>query len=107
MLRIRLRRVGAKKHPSYRIVVADSRFPRNGIYVMPELQMTFDNETNEDSFWFAPEIGKVFPPSQPDGASFVVYAKPGYGINNERLSFEREWSFEIGVRWMWNQFPLF
>lgn len=30
MLRIRLRRVGAKKAPSYRIVVADSRSPRNG-----------------------------------------------------------------------------
>ena len=33
MLRIRLRRVGAKKHPSYRIVVADSRAPRDGSYV--------------------------------------------------------------------------
>ena len=33
MLRIRLRRVGAKKHPSYRIVVADSRSPRNGTFV--------------------------------------------------------------------------
>ncbi len=33
MLRIRLRRVGAKKHPSYRIVVADVRSPRNGSFV--------------------------------------------------------------------------
>ena len=33
MLRIRLRRVGAKKHPSYRIVVADSRSPRDGAFV--------------------------------------------------------------------------
>lgn len=33
MLRIRLRRVGAKKQPSYRIVVADSRSPRNGAFV--------------------------------------------------------------------------
>ncbi len=30
MLRIRLRRVGAKKRPSYRIVVADSKAPRDG-----------------------------------------------------------------------------
>ena len=30
MVRIRLRRVGAKKQPSYRIVVADSRAPRDG-----------------------------------------------------------------------------
>ena len=33
MLRIRLRRVGAKKQPSYRIVVADSRSPRDGRFV--------------------------------------------------------------------------
>ncbi len=30
MLRIRLRRVGAKHRPSYRLVVADSRAPRDG-----------------------------------------------------------------------------
>ena len=33
MLRIRLRRVGAKKQPSYRIVVADSRAARDGAIV--------------------------------------------------------------------------
>ena len=33
MLRIRLRRVGKKGRPSYRIVVADSRAPRDGAYV--------------------------------------------------------------------------
>ena len=32
-VRIRLRRVGRKKQPSYRIVVADSRKPRGGEYV--------------------------------------------------------------------------
>ena len=30
MVKIRLRRVGAKKAPYYRIVVADSRSPRDG-----------------------------------------------------------------------------
>lgn len=30
MVKIRLRRMGAKKAPYYRIVVADSRSPRNG-----------------------------------------------------------------------------
>ena len=29
-VKIRLRRMGAKKAPFYRIVVADSRFPRDG-----------------------------------------------------------------------------
>ncbi len=33
MLRIRLRRVGKKKQPSYRIVVADVRSPRDGNFV--------------------------------------------------------------------------
>ena len=33
MLKIRLRRMGAKKAPFYRIVVADSRSPRDGDFV--------------------------------------------------------------------------
>ena len=33
MLRMRLRRVGAKHQPSYRIVVADSRAARDGAFV--------------------------------------------------------------------------
>src|SRR6476646_9831544 len=33
MLKIRLRRVGAKFQPSYRVVVADSRAPRDGAFV--------------------------------------------------------------------------
>lgn len=33
MLKIRLRRVGAKKKPSYRLVVADIRSPRDGAFI--------------------------------------------------------------------------
>lgn len=33
MVKIRLRRVGAKKAPLYRVVVADSRFPRDGRFI--------------------------------------------------------------------------
>ncbi|MCH9009231.1 MAG: 30S ribosomal protein S16 [Chloroflexi bacterium] len=33
MLRIRLRRTGAKNQPSYRVVVADSRAARDGAFV--------------------------------------------------------------------------
>lgn len=32
-VRIRLRRVGAKKKPQYRLVVADSRSPRDGKFI--------------------------------------------------------------------------
>lgn len=31
--RIRLKRIGAKKNPAYRIVVADSRSPRDGRFI--------------------------------------------------------------------------
>ena len=33
MVKIRFRRVGKKKQPSYRIVVADSRSPRDGRFI--------------------------------------------------------------------------
>lgn len=33
MVKIRLRRIGAKKSPFYRIVVADSRYPRDGRFI--------------------------------------------------------------------------
>ena len=32
-VKIRLRRMGAKKAPHYRIVVADSRYPRDGRFI--------------------------------------------------------------------------
>ena len=33
MVKIRLKRIGAKKKPFYRIIVADSRAPRDGKYI--------------------------------------------------------------------------
>ena len=33
MVKIRLRRMGAKKAPFYRIVVADERYPRDGRFI--------------------------------------------------------------------------
>ncbi len=33
MVKIRLRRMGAKKQPTYRFVVADSRSPRDGRFI--------------------------------------------------------------------------
>ena len=53
MLKIRLRRMGAKKAPFYRIVVADSRSPRDGSFVEEigyynplsnPVELTVDNE---------------------------------------------------------------
>ena len=33
VIKLRLRRMGAKKRPSYRIVAADSRSPRDGAFI--------------------------------------------------------------------------
>ncbi len=43
-VKIRLTRVGAKKQPYYRIVVADSRFPRDGRFI--EKVGTYDPKTD-------------------------------------------------------------
>ena len=32
-VKIRLRRMGSKKNPYYRVIVADSRAPRNGRFI--------------------------------------------------------------------------
>ena len=44
MVKIRLRRMGAKKNPYYRIVVADSHFPRDGRFI--EEIGTYDPSAN-------------------------------------------------------------
>ena len=44
MVKIRLRRMGAKKAPFYRVVVADSRSPRDGRFI--EEIGTYDPLTN-------------------------------------------------------------
>ena len=43
-VRIRLKRMGAKKRPFYRIVVADSRSPRDGRFIE---EIGFYNPTTE------------------------------------------------------------
>ena len=47
MVKIRLRRLGAKKAPFYRIVVADSRYPRDGRFI--EEIGTYDPTTDPSS----------------------------------------------------------
>lgn len=45
-VKIRLRRMGAKKAPFYRIVVADSRYPRDGRFIE---EMGYYDPTKEPS----------------------------------------------------------
>jgi small subunit ribosomal protein S16 len=44
VLRIRLRRIGKKKQPQYRLVIADSRAPRDGAFL--ETVGTYNPLTN-------------------------------------------------------------
>jgi len=48
MVRIRLRRQGARNQPSYRIVVADSRAPRDGRFI--EILGFYNPRTNPPTF---------------------------------------------------------
>ena len=47
-VKIRLKRMGAKKAPFYRVVVADSRFPRDGRFI--EEIGTYNPLTKEKEF---------------------------------------------------------
>ena len=55
-VKIRLRRLGAKKAPFYRVVVADSRYPRDGRFI--EEIGTYDPNTNPSTFKIDEELAK-------------------------------------------------
>jgi small subunit ribosomal protein S16 len=48
VLKIRLRRMGAKKKPSYRVVVAESTAPRDGVYI--EMLGVYNPRTEPSTF---------------------------------------------------------
>ena len=55
-VKIRLRRMGQKKNPIYRIIVADSRSPRNGRCI--EEIGTYNPNTNPSEFKIDEELAK-------------------------------------------------
>ena len=56
MVKIRLKRMGQKKAPYYRIVVADSRSPRDGRFI--EEIGTFDPNTDPSTYKVNEELAK-------------------------------------------------
>ncbi|AKG53428.1 30S ribosomal protein S16 [Dehalogenimonas sp. WBC-2] len=56
MLKIKLRRMGAPKKPSYRIVVADSHTSRNGAFI--EIIGHYDPMTNPETVKIEAEKAK-------------------------------------------------
>ncbi len=67
-------------------------FDLSGLYLLPEMQPVYDFKEDDFSFWFAPEFGKIL------REGTIVYAKPGWGIDNSEDS-DREFTFEIGFRY--------
>ena len=68
MVRIRLRRIGAKGHPFYRVVVADQRTARNGAFI--EQIGTYDPMTDPPTITMDEEkvvkwLGNGAQPSEP------------------------------------------
>ena len=57
-VKIRLRRIGAKKHPFYRLVVADTRSPRDGKFI--EILGTYDPMTDPVKLTIDQEKVKVW-----------------------------------------------
>ena len=55
-VKIRLRRMGQKKNPIYRIIVADSRSPRNGRFI--EEIGTYNPNTDHSEFKIDEELAK-------------------------------------------------
>ena len=55
-VKIRLRRMGQKKNPIYRIIVADSRSPRNGRFI--EEIGTYNPNINPSEFKVDEELAK-------------------------------------------------
>ena len=50
-VRMRLTRVGSKKNPIYRVVVADSRSPRDGKFI--EIVGRYNPQTDPSTIFFA------------------------------------------------------
>ena len=85
MVRIRLRRIGAKKAPSYRIVVADKESPRDGRFL--EIIGQYNPRTNPETvivdesralYWL--KVG-----AQPTESVAQLFAKRGTLGRFERL----------------------
>ena len=85
MVRIRLRRMGSKKQPTYRIVVADKESPRDGAFI--EVIGTYNPRTQPESvsvqedralYWM--KVG-----AQPSESVVQLFRKTGTNARYERL----------------------
>ena len=91
MVRIRLRRVGKRKQPVYRVVVADSRSPRDGrfIEIIGRYNPQTDPSTIElDEAKVKDWLAKGAQPSEPV-ARLIKAALPGLAASASRPPAEK------------------
>ncbi len=85
MIRLRLRRVGSKGQPSYRIVVADSRSPRDGRFIE---KIGFYNPRTEPATYEINEARALYwlgTGAQPSEAVAHILNKVGTTARYQRL----------------------
>ncbi len=77
MVKIRLRRVGAKKKPQYRLVVADARSPRDGAFI--DIIVRYNPLTNRETVVIAEDKARYWLErgAQPTDTAARLLAKVG------------------------------
>ncbi|MFN8529415.1 MAG: 30S ribosomal protein S16 [Anaerolineae bacterium] len=85
MVRIRLRRVGLKKQPSYRIIVADQRSPRNGDFIEAIGNHNPRTEPITDVVDEARALHWLSVGAQPSEAVAYIFKRTGTFARYERL----------------------
>ena len=92
MVKIRLRRMGAKKAPYYRIVVADSRSPRDGRFI--EEIGTYDPLSESEKLKVDLERAKywIANGAQPTDLSLIHICSPRASARQSSGRFERRQS---------------
>lgn len=85
MVRIRLRRMGSRHQPSYRIVVADKEAPRDGAFI--EVIGTYNPRTNPETIKVAEDRALYWMKvgAQPSDAVAQLFRKTGTTSRYERL----------------------
>ncbi|WP_185878113.1 30S ribosomal protein S16 [Blattabacterium cuenoti] len=86
MVKIRLRRVGKKHKPIYHIVIADSRFPRNGKFI--EKLGIYNPHTNPSQIFIKIEksISWIMKGAQPTKTVKSIFHKNGIWLKKYLLN---------------------
>ena len=85
-VKIRLRRMGYKKHPIYRIIVADSRSPRDGRFI--EEIGSYDPNTDPSTIKVNEELAKKWLSNGAQPTEVVSKILKAAGIGKEPLDLE-------------------